>query len=213
MTGRNLRGAPTIRKSRTGASARLPFSRELWMKGRTSSLAAQGIFPPLPRQRGRLRYGFVVKCHRHEGRALSLHLLSRSKSGTPRGRQVQGEGQYPLGEREARPRGRGAALRTGCSKSRIPEDAGSEPGFSSQDHCATEPSLRAEELPARLRGFKFERHGYFIADQRDPAAFNRTVSPQGLLGSATPLRVRHSGTRASPSALPSSPSAARASSR
>jgi glutaminyl-tRNA synthetase len=39
-----------------------------------------------------------------------------------------------------------------------------------------EESLRPEVISGPAARFQFERHGYFIADRRDPAAFNRTVS-------------------------------------
>ena len=68
----------------------------------------KGYFRLFPGNKVRLRYGYVVECtgydkdaERNVTRALQLRSRTRS-SGTPGADTVQGEGQHPLGEREAR---------------------------------------------------------------------------------------------------------------
>jgi glutaminyl-tRNA synthetase len=54
---------PTTRRSPTGASARLPFSRELWIEREDfAEKPPKGYFRLLSGNKVRLRYGFVIEC-------------------------------------------------------------------------------------------------------------------------------------------------------
>jgi len=64
----------------------------------------KGYFRLFPGNEVRLRFGFVVKCLGMENGIVKCHLSPDFKIGHPRRRQVQGEGQHPLGERAARAR-------------------------------------------------------------------------------------------------------------
>ena len=97
---------------------KLPFARELWIEREDfMESPPKGYFRLYPGNMVRLRYGYVVKCTGFEKDASrerdrgALRVPARLALGHRRQRPVQGEGQHPLGEREARVRGGGAALR------------------------------------------------------------------------------------------------------
>jgi glutaminyl-tRNA synthetase len=115
-TFENVRGAGASASSGT-RQAHVPAGpRTLDRARRLRRDAAEGLLPALPRQHGpaalrprrdlhRLRQG---RRRQHHGRPLRGH--ARLEVRHARRRQLQGEGQHPLGQRSARARRTGAAL-------------------------------------------------------------------------------------------------------
>jgi len=98
---------PTTRRSRNGASAAFRSHANCGSSARTSWKSLQGLFPPLSGNRVRLRYGFVVECTGCDKDSGAMWSqcdagIFPTRSRAPRGRRLQGEGQYPLGERTTR---------------------------------------------------------------------------------------------------------------
>jgi glutaminyl-tRNA synthetase len=99
----------------------VPFSRELWIeRDDFMEKPAARVFPPFPRQPRAAALRLRRRMHRYDRASDSVRCTydADTKSGTP-GRQSQGEGQYPLGQRQARVRRRAAALRPPASRCRI----------------------------------------------------------------------------------------------
>ena len=122
-----------------------PFARELWIEREDfMESPPKGYFRLYPGNMVRLRYGYVVKCTGCDkdaaGNVTAVHCeyLPDSRSGTPGVGPVQGEGQHPLGEREARVRGGSAALRPAVrgALSRVAQGTGrgAVPGRAEQAH-------------------------------------------------------------------------------
>ena len=143
-------------------------------KGGLRRFSAQGVLQALPGQRSAAALRLRGEVRRHEGRRRSLHPLPRLALGIPRRREVQSEGEHPLGERKTCARGQGAPLR--------PPVPAPEPG---KDRDSWKTSIRTRAAPSKRRSsrvgnlvsrqpYQFERHGYFIADY--DRSFNRTVT-------------------------------------
>ena len=108
---------PTIRRSRTGASARVPFSRELWIEREDFMRdAGQGLFPPVSRA---TRCGCATAtsiectgCDKTRRRTpVHCNYFADTKSGTPGADTVKVKGNIHWVERAARLCRRSAALR------------------------------------------------------------------------------------------------------
>ena len=101
---------PTIRRSRSWASAQLPFSRELWIEREDfMEVPSKGYFRLFPGNQVRLRYGYRGEVHRlrqgcrrqrHGG---ALRIPSRLQIRHAGRGHLQGQGQHPLGHRARTP--------------------------------------------------------------------------------------------------------------
>jgi catechol 2,3-dioxygenase-like lactoylglutathione lyase family enzyme len=121
---------PTTRRSRNWASAPCPSRASCGSSARITEATAEGLLPPVPRQQARLRYGFVVKCigcrqgcrGQHHRRA--LRIPARQQIRHAGRRRLQGQGQYPLGQRPARLPPPKCGSTTACSPSPNPGAGG-----------------------------------------------------------------------------------------
>ena len=157
-----------------------PFSRELWIEREDfAALPPKGFFRLFPGNEVRLRYGFVVKCLSFDEASDTVRATyyPDSKSGTPGADKYKVKGNiHWVSAKHAR----GAEVRLYDRLFKV-ENPGTEHDFLQDinpDSVKTvtaclEPSLRDAGAGER---FQFERHGYFVADTRDPSAFNRTVA-------------------------------------
>ena len=157
----------------------------------------------IPGNEVRLRYGYVVKCTGcGEGRraATSSRCTANTcptrKLGHAGRGHLQGEGQHPLGVREARLRGGGAAVRPAVqgALSGLAQGTGgaARPGDEAPEEynwlddinphakkvitAYLEPWLQDAQAEDR---FQFERHGYFVADRPRLEAGQPGVQPGG----------------------------------
>jgi len=167
----------------------LPLTRELWIEREDfAETPPKGFFRLFPGNSVRLRYGYVIKCTGCKtddtGRVIEVHCeyLPETKSGTPGAETVKVKGNihwvstthacatevrlYDRLFREAHP---GAGDRDFV----LDLNPDSQKTITAQ----LEPALR-DALPGAR--FQFERHGYFIADQKDSRPgrpiFNRSVT-------------------------------------
>jgi len=161
-------------------SRALPFSRELWIEREDfAETPPKGYFRLFPGNKVRLRYGYVVECIGYDKATDTVRCRydPDTRSGTPGAEKVKVRATFtgsPQGTRIARRCG----STTGCF--RVPHP-GSGTAISSRPQpdskkvvaAQMEPALREAKAEER---FQFERHGYFVADLRTPAAFNRAVS-------------------------------------
>jgi len=183
----------------------LPFGRELWIEREDfAETPPKGYFRLTPGAEVRLRYAYIVKCVGCEkdadGNVIAVHCTydPDTKSGTPgaESRKVKGNIHWLCA--------RGAcaaevrlydrlfkAPHPGSRRGREelpPPAAGEEPealDWLDDLNPDSRRSIRAWVEPALGQAqpedrFQFERHGYFVADQRDTRAgapvFNRTVT-------------------------------------
>ena len=153
------------------------LARAVDREGRLPGKAGEGLLPPVSRQRSAAALRLRREVHRHEGRRRALHLPPGFALRLARRRQVQGERQHPLGEREARLRRQGEALRPAVQSARARQGArfhpGSQSGFAQAGRRASSSPPCADTRSRQV--YQFERHGYFIADY-DELTFNRTVT-------------------------------------
>ncbi len=108
-----MRGAQPPAEARLGQARGAVLARAVDRARGLHREAAQGLFPPLPRQQGAPALRLRDRVHglrRRYGHG-ALHLRSRHQIRHARRREGEGQGQHPLGQREARVRGRGAPLR------------------------------------------------------------------------------------------------------
>jgi len=150
----------------------VPFSRELWIeKEDFEQNPAKGYFRLFPGNTVRLRYGFVVKCIGMQDGAVHCTYHEDSKSGTPGADQYKVKGNiHWVSARHAR----AAEVRLYDRLFRVPQPESLQdlnPDSLKRITAQLEPSLGAEKQIVQ-----FERHGYFVADRRDPKVFNRTVT-------------------------------------
>ena len=150
----------------------VPFSRELWIeRDDYQDNPPKGYFRLFPGNTVRLRYGFVVKCIGMKDGAVHCTYHEDSKSGTPGADKYKVKGNiHWVSVRHAR----AAEVRLYDRLFRVPEPQGLEdlnPGSLKRITAQLEPSLGGEK-----RIVQFERHGYFVADRREPEVFNRTVT-------------------------------------
>ena len=159
----------------------LPFSRELWIEREDFAQdPPKGYFRLFPGNKVRLRYGYVVECLGYDKASDTVRCRydPETRSGTPGAEKVKVKGAiHWLSARHCHR----ADVRLYDRLFRVPQ-----PGTGDSDflkdlnpdskrivHAQLEPSLRDAKSEDR---FQFERHGYFVADRFDPAAFNRAVS-------------------------------------
>ena len=93
-----------------------------------------------------------------------------------RRRQVQGEGQHPLGQRASTPTRPRCGSTIACSRCRSPgaeRDFLARPQSGVEDKRSPRSSSRRCATPKPAESFQFERHGYFVRDQR------RRLQPHG----------------------------------
>ncbi|HEX5476304.1 MAG TPA: glutamine--tRNA ligase/YqeY domain fusion protein [Burkholderiales bacterium] len=164
----------------------VPFSRELWIEREDfQAQPPKGYFRLFPGNEVRLRYGYVVKCLGLRDGAVHCTYHPDSRSGTPGADRYKVKGNiHWVSVKHAH----AAEVRLYDRLFRVPEPEG--PADLNPDSMKTriaqlEPSLRPGS-PGNALGenpsgsipsvFQFERHGYFVADRRNPAVFNRTVS-------------------------------------
>jgi glutaminyl-tRNA synthetase len=167
----------------------VPFSRELWIEREDFEAAPpKGFFRLFPGNEVRLRYGFVVKCIGMKDGAVHCTYHPDSKSGTPGADKYKVKGNiHWVSVKHAH----AAEVRLYDRLFKVPHPEGTQdlnPDSVRTITAQLEPALRPEEISGSLARFQFERHGYFIADQRDPAAFNRTVSLKDSWGAHAAAR-------------------------
>jgi glutaminyl-tRNA synthetase len=167
----------------------MPFSRELWIEREDyMEVPSKGYFRLFPGNTVRLRYGFVVKCIGADkdanGNIVAVHCeyLPDSKSGTPGADtyKVKGNLHWVSARHAYRCEVRlydrlFSAANPGAGERDFLLDL--NPDSRRVVAAQLEPSLKAALAEQR---FQFERHGYFVADQRDSApgapVFNRAVT-------------------------------------
>jgi glutaminyl-tRNA synthetase len=181
---------------------RLPFSGELWIEREDfEESPPKGYFRLFPGNMVRLRYGYVVKCIGAEKDAsgnvvaVRCEVLPDSRSGTPGADQYKVKGNIhwvsvaDACEAEVRlydrlfsvpfpgsKRGRGE-LQTGEVAEEYNWLDDLNPDSKRVIRAYVEPGLKDARPEDR---YQFERHGYFVADQRDSApgrpVFNRAAT-------------------------------------
>jgi glutaminyl-tRNA synthetase len=166
----------------------VPFSRELWIEREDfESSPPKGFFRLFPGNEVRLRYGFVVKCIGMKDGAVHCTYHPDSKSGTPGADKYKVKGNiHWVSVKHAH----AAEVRLYDRLFKVPHPEGAQdlnPDSVRKVTAQMEESLRPEAIAPAAR-FQFERHGYFIADSRDPAAFNRTVSLRDSWGAQAAAR-------------------------
>src|ERR1051326_3881366 len=134
-------GAEPPAEARLGPARGAVLARALDRARRLRAPAAQGLLPALSRQRGPAALRLRRQMHRYRHRRGPLHVPPRFEVRHARGRAVQGEGQYSLGERAPRPRLDGASIRSPLPGAQPGRRAllhrGSQPGFDENHHRAT----------------------------------------------------------------------------
>jgi glutaminyl-tRNA synthetase len=166
----------------------VPFTRELWIEREDFEASpAKGFFRLFPGNEVRLRYGFVVKCIGMKDGAVHCTYHPDSKSGTPGADKYKVKGNiHWVSVKHAH----AAEVRLYDRLFKVPHPEGAQdlnPDSVRKVTAQMEESLRPEAIAPAAR-FQFERHGYFIADSRDPAAFNRTVSLRDSWGAQAAAR-------------------------
>jgi len=162
-------------------SRALPFSRELWIEREDfAETPPKGYFRLFPGNKVRLRYGYVVECIGYDKATDTVRCRydPDTRSGTPGAEKVKVKGNiHWLSARHSH----SAEVRLYDRLFRVPHPGSGDSDFlkdlnpDSKKVVAAqmEPALREAKAEER---FQFERHGYFVADLRTPAAFNRAVS-------------------------------------
>lgn len=167
----------------------IPLTRELWIEREDfMESPSKGFFRLIPDGLVRLRYGFVIRCTGFEKdvsdnvTVVHCEYLSDTKSGTSGADEIKVKGNihwvsvtqayeceirlYDRLFKEANP---------GSGDSDYLNDL--NPNSVNLITAQLEPSLKEANPEDR---FQFERHGYFVADQKDSVAgkpiFNRTVT-------------------------------------
>ncbi|MGH8736017.1 MAG: glutamine--tRNA ligase/YqeY domain fusion protein [Burkholderiales bacterium] len=160
----------------------LPFSRELWIEREDyAETPPKGYFRLAPGAEVRLRYGYVVKCSGMRDGVVYCTYHPDSKSGTAGAERYKVKGNiHWLSAKHAH----AAEVRLYDRLFRVPQPAGLDdlhPDSIKTITARLEPALRAAKPEER---FQFERHGYFVADRKNPAVFNRTVTLRDSWGAA-----------------------------
>lgn len=153
----------------------VPFGRELWIeRDDYAEQPPKGYFRLAPGAMVRLRYAYVVKCLGFDEKTNTVRCeyLEDSRSGTPGADQYKVKGNiHWVSVAHAHE----AEVRLYDRLFRSPEPKGLEDLNPESVRVVTgqlEPSLARPSGEA----VQFERHGYFVADRRNPLIFNRTVS-------------------------------------
>jgi glutaminyl-tRNA synthetase len=166
----------------------MPLSRELWIEREDFQAdPAKGYFRLYPGNEVRLRYAYVVKCTGYEkdanGNVSVVHCeyypQSRSGSGSDQ-KKVKGNIHW-VSARHALP----AEVRLYDRLFAVANPGAGGKDFLQDLNGDSRKTITAQVEPALSDArpeerFQFERHGYFVADQKDHAAgrpvFNRTVT-------------------------------------
>ncbi len=149
------------------------FGRELWIEREDyAEQPPKGYFRLSPGAEVRLRYGYVVKCLGMKDGAVHCTYYPDTKSGTPGADQRKVKGNiHWVSAKHAH----SAEVRLYDRLFRVPAPEGLQD--LNPDSVKTVAAQLEESLRSAKPGpFQFERHGYFTADLRNPAVFNRTVS-------------------------------------
>ena len=153
----------------------VPFSRELWIEREDfQEKPEKGYFRLFPGNEVRLRYGFVIKCVGMDNGIVRATYHPDSKSGTPGADKYRVKGNiHWVSARHAH----AADVRLYDRLFKVENPAeflgDLNPHSVKTLRAQLEPSLGEAKAEER---FQFERHGYFVADRRDRAVFNRTVT-------------------------------------
>ena len=165
----------------------IPMSNELWIEREDfMAVPSKGYFRLYPGNQVRLKYGFVVRCTGYSmdettGLVTEVHCdyLPETKSGTPGAEAVKVKGAIhwvsaaQAFETDVRLYDRlfkvpNPGKQTGNQLDDLNPDA------KKVARGYLEPSLKNAKADER---FQFERHGYFVVDQRDHGpVFNRAVT-------------------------------------
>jgi len=161
----------------------VPFSRELWIeRDDFAETPPKGYFRLYPGNKVRLRYAYVVECLGYDKASDTVHcrVFEDSRSGTPGADAYKVKGNiHWLSAKHAH--AADVRLYDRLFSVPQPESVGDLNRESKKIVTARlEPALREAKPEQR---FQFERHGYFIADRENPAAFNRTVTLRDSWGS------------------------------
>jgi glutaminyl-tRNA synthetase len=166
----------------------MPFSRELWIEREDFQPdPPKGYFRLYPGNEVRLRYAYVVKCTGYEkdaaGNVSVVHCeyypQTRSGSGSDQ-KKVKGNIHW-VSARHALP----AEVRLYDRLFAVANPGAGGKDFLQDLNGDSRKTITAQVEPALSDArpeerFQFERHGYFVADQKDHAAgrpvFNRTVT-------------------------------------
>jgi glutaminyl-tRNA synthetase len=169
-----LAGVPNHPQKPDWGKRQVPFSRELWIEADDyQEKPEKGYFRLSPGSEVRLRYGYVVKCLGKQDDVVRCTYYPETKSGTPGADQHKVKGNiHWVSVKHAH----AAEVRVYDRLFQVeaPQGPGDLNPLSMRRTIAQlEPSLAGAKAEER---FQFERHGYFVADRRDPSAFNRTVT-------------------------------------
>jgi glutaminyl-tRNA synthetase len=150
----------------------VPFSRELWIEREDyQDTPPKGYFRLYPGNEVRLRYGFVIKCIGMRDGAVHCTYHEDSKSGTPGADKYKVKGNiHWVSAKHAH----AAEVRMYDRLFKVPAPEGIadlNPSSLTKVTAQLEPALANEKQIVQ-----FERHGYFVADRRNPQVFNRTVT-------------------------------------
>jgi glutaminyl-tRNA synthetase len=168
---------------------RMPFSRELWIERDDFQIEPpKGYFRLYPGNEVRLRYGYVVKCTGYEkdsnGNVAVVHCeyYPESRSGSAGSEQKKVKGNiHWVSARHALP----AEVRLYDRLFAVANPGAGGRDFLQDLNPDSKKTIIAQIEPALAQAkpeerFQFERHGYFVADQKDhkvgTPVFNRTVT-------------------------------------
>ena len=154
----------------------VPFSRELWIEREDfMEVPSKGYFRLFPGNKVRLRYGFVIECIGYDKASdtVRCRYFEDSKSGTPGADTYKVKGNiHWVSVKHAH--AAEVRLYDRLFKAEHPEGVEDlNPESKKVITAQLEPALKDALPEERLQ---FERHGYFVADLVDTAAFNRTVT-------------------------------------
>jgi glutaminyl-tRNA synthetase len=159
----------------------LPLSRELWIEREDfAETPPKGYFRLFPGNKVRLRYGYVVECIGYDKSSDTVRCRydPDTRSGTPGAEKVKVKGNLHWLSAAHSHR---AEVHLYDRLFRVPHPGAGDTDFLKDLNSDSrkvivaqlEPSLKDAKAEER---FQFERHGYFVADRRDPSIFNRAVS-------------------------------------
>jgi glutaminyl-tRNA synthetase len=167
----------------------LPFSRELWIEREDfADTPPKGYFRLFPGNKVRLRYGYVVECIGYDKATDTVRCKydPDTRSGTPGAEKVKVKGNiHWLCAKSARR----AEVRLYDRLFRVPHPGAGDTDFLKDLNPDSKKVVLAQLEPALGNAkpeerFQFERHGYFVADRENPAAFNRAVSLRDSWGAS-----------------------------
>jgi glutaminyl-tRNA synthetase len=167
----------------------MPFSRELWIEREDfQAEPPKGYYRLYPGNEARLRYGYVVKCTGFEkdaeGNVSVVHCeydpLSRSGTAGSEQKKVKGNIHWVSAAHAVQ-----AQVRLYDRLFSVPNPGSGGRDFLGDLNPQSKRTVKAYVEPALGEAqseerFQFERHGYFVADQKEHApgraVFNRAVT-------------------------------------